>query len=212
MTKPNPGQSDQKMIRRRYDFIAKWHDAAGTFVTPHRRDAVRALNAQAGERILDLACGTGINFKRILTQLGPTGLLLGLDYSSGMLEQAHRRVRQGHWSNVVLFLGDAARLPFADCVFDRAICTYSLKVIPPYQQALDEVLRVLKPGGTFVVLDGKLGTGATRFLNPLIKWMAGGPQSDIARPLVDEMVQRFQEVRIAEYDLGHAFVATARKE
>jgi ubiquinone/menaquinone biosynthesis C-methylase UbiE len=41
-------------------------------------------------------------------------------------------------------LGDAARLPYADCVFDRVICTYSFNVIPLYQQALDEVSRVLK--------------------------------------------------------------------
>ena len=211
MAKPNPDQPDQMAIRARYDFVARWHDAPGPFFMPHRRDAILALNVQPGECILDLACGTGINFEGVMTESGADGLLVGLDYSPGMLKQAHQRVRRYHWSNVALFLGNAARLPFADGVFDRVICTYSLKVIPPYRQALDEVVRVLKPGGVFVVLDGKLSSGVTRFLNPLIRWIARGAMSDLARPLVEEIAQRFQNVRISEYDLGHTFVAVARK-
>ena len=211
MAQPNSGQPNQMAIRERYDFIARWHDTGGWFTTPHRRDAIRALNVQSGECVLDLACGTGINFKGVMTELGADGLLVGLDYSPGMLKQAHQRVKRYHWSNVALFLGDAALLPFADSVFDRGICTYSLKVIPPYRQALDEVVRVLKPVGVFVVLDGKLSSGVTRFLNPLTQWMARGPMSDLARPLVDEIAQRFQDVRISEYDFGHTFVAVARK-
>jgi demethylmenaquinone methyltransferase/2-methoxy-6-polyprenyl-1,4-benzoquinol methylase len=211
MAKPNPGQPNQMAIRARYDFVARWHDAAGLFLMPHRRDAIRALNVQPGERVLDLACGTGINFKGIMTESGADGLLVGLDYSSGMLKQAHQRVKRYHWSNVALLLGDAARLPFADSVFDRVICTYSLKVIPSYRQALDEAARVLKPAGVFVVLDGRLSNGVTRFLNPLIQWMARGAMSDLARPLVEEIAQRFQDVRISEYDFGHTFVAVARR-
>jgi demethylmenaquinone methyltransferase/2-methoxy-6-polyprenyl-1,4-benzoquinol methylase len=211
MAKPNPGQPNQMAIRARYDSVARWHDDAGLFLMPHRRDAILALNVQPGECVLDLACGTGINFKGVMTELGADGLLVGLDYSPGMLKQAHQRVKRYHWSNVALFLSDAARLPFADSVFGRVICTYSLKVIPPYRQALDEVVRVLKPGGVFVVLDGKLSNGVTRFLNPLAQWMARGAMSDVARPLVDEIVQRFQNVRISEYTFGHTFVAVARK-
>jgi len=211
MAKPNPGQPNQMAIRARYDSVARWHDDAGLFLMPHRRDAILALNVQPGECVLDLACGTGINFKGVMTELGADGLLVGLDYSPGMLKQAHQRVKRYHWSNVALFLSDAARLPFADSVFGRVICTYSLKVIPPYRQALDEVVRVLKPGGVFVVLDGKLSNGVTRFLNPLAQWMARGAMSDVARPLVEEIVQRFQNVRISEYTFGHTFVAVARK-
>lgn len=211
MAKPNLCQFDQIAIRARYDFIARWHDAIGRFSMPHRYDAILALNVQPGECILDLACGGGPNFKGTTMDLGTNGLLLGVDYSPGMLKQAHQRVKRYHWSNVTLFLGNAALLPFANSVFDRVICTYALKVIPPYRETLDEVMRVLKPCGVFVVLDGKLSSGVTRFINPLAQWLARGAISDLTRPLVDEIVERFQDVRIREYDFGHTFVAVARK-
>jgi ubiquinone/menaquinone biosynthesis C-methylase UbiE len=179
---------------------------------PHRREAILALNTQSGECILDLACGGGPNFPGVMTKLGANGLLVGLDYTPGMLRQAHQRVKRHHWSNVALFLGNAARLPFADSMFDRIICTYALKVIPPYREALDEVGRVLKPGGVFVVLDGKLSSEGLRFLNPLAQWVARDyAMSDLTRPLLDEIARRFQDVRIDKYDSGHTFVAVARK-
>jgi len=211
MAKPDSGQPDQTAVRARYDFMAGWHDAVGRFSMPHRRDGILALDMQPGECVLDLACGGGPNFKGIVTGLGADGLLSGIDYSPGMLKQARQRVERCQWSNITLFLGDAAQLPFADNVFDRAICTYALKVIPPYRQALDEVVRVLKPGGVFVVLDGKPGSGPTRFINPLAQWVARGAMSDLTRPLVDEIAKRFQDVRIDEHNFGHTFVAVARK-
>ena len=178
---------------------------------PHRSDAVRALNVKPGEYVFDLACGGGPNFNSVMRELDGSGLLIGLDYSYGMLKQADQRVKRCHWSNIALFLGDAVQLPFADSVFDRVICTYALKIIPAYSQALDEVVRVLKPGGVLVVLDGKLSSGVTRFLNSLTQWIARGAMSDLARPLGHEVVRRFQGVQISEYDFGHTFVAVARK-
>jgi len=211
MTGWNPERPNQAMIQARYDFIARWHDAIGRLTMTHRRDALCTLDVQPGERILDLACGAGANFKGLAARLGSGGFLTGLDYSPGMLGQARRRTIRHRWDQVALVRGDAARLPFADGAFDRVICTYSLKVIPLYLQALDEVLRVLKPGGVFVVLDGKLSEGASRFLNPLILWTAHGPLTDLTRPVRDEIQRRFVEVQIEEYDLGHTFVAVARR-
>ncbi|CAG0947558.1 hypothetical protein ANRL1_04267 [Anaerolineae bacterium] len=93
-------------MQARYDAIAKWYDGAARFTMAHRSDAVHALGIQDGERILDLACGTGINFEHIIVA-NANGLLLGLDYSSGILEQAQERVTRNRWDNVVLGLGDA---------------------------------------------------------------------------------------------------------
>ena len=211
MTKSNLSQPDQTAVRARYDSIARWHDDIGRFTMPHRSDALEALNVRPGECVLDLACGGGPNFSGIVTELGPGGLLVGLDYSPGMLKKACQRLRQHQWGRINLLLGDASRLPFADNVFDRAICTYSLKVIPPYRQALDEVVRVLKPGGVFIVLDGKPSSGTTRFLNSLAIRLARGAMSELTRPLVDEIERRFQDVQVIEYDFGHTFVAVGRK-
>jgi len=204
-------ENRQEIIRARYDYIARWHDAIGRLTMPHRQDAIKALDVRAGERILDLACGAGANFTGIIKYLGADGLLVGIDYSAGMLREASRRKESRSWGNVEIIRANASNLPFGTGEFDKVICTYSLKVIPPYREALDEVWRVLKPGGVFVVLDGKLSTGFTRFINPLVLKMARGPMTDISRPIELEIQERFESVEIIEYDFGHTFVAVARK-
>jgi len=212
MTKSSASQFEQEKVRKRYDGMARSYAATGQLIVAHRYEATAALGVQPGERILDVACGPGVNFESILKDLGTGGLLVGLDYSPGMLEQAQQRVERSGWSNVTPMLGDAASLPFADCEFDRVLGTYSFSVIPGYQQALDEIARVLKPGGTLVLLDGKLSDGPLRFLNPLVRLLARTPASDLTRPLADEIAQRFQVVRTKEYDFGFTFLAVAHKK
>ena len=65
MTESRPSQFDQEEIRRRYDSVKRTYDAVGQLVTLHRHDAVQALDVVPGNRILDLACGPAVNFKRI---------------------------------------------------------------------------------------------------------------------------------------------------
>ena len=79
MMKINPCQFEQERIRKRYDGMAKLYDATGQLIAAHRQEATAALGVQPGERILDLACGPGVNFKSILKDLGTGGLLVGLD-------------------------------------------------------------------------------------------------------------------------------------
>lgn len=203
-------QSNQDVIQDYYDFTSKSYATLSKFI-PHRQHAVKALNVQSSDIVLDLACGTGENFKSIAARLGKNGLLVGLDFSQGMIREANIRVRRYQWGNILLLLGDASRLPFADSVFDRVICTYALKVIPPYHQALDEIVRVLKHGGILVVLDEKPLRGIRSFLNPLFKLSGHGAFTDIPRPLIEEMVKRFQDVQVKDYSFGSTFVAVASK-
>jgi demethylmenaquinone methyltransferase/2-methoxy-6-polyprenyl-1,4-benzoquinol methylase len=211
MPMKNPKQANRAIVQARYDTIAKWYDVAARLTLSHRSDAVHALEMQEGERILDLACGTGINFE-LIRVANPNGLLLGLDYSLGVLAQAQARLKRKRWDNVVLDQGNAAELPFADATFDRVLCTYALKAIPSHQQTLDEVHRVLKPNGVFVVMDATLGNGVPRFFNPLIHWIARGFLYEIDRPLIDEIARRFQDVQSAKYDFGYTVVIVAQKK
>lgn len=110
--KTNPSQFEQERIRKRYDGMARSYAATGQLIVAHWHEATAALGVQPGERILDVACGPGMNFEGILRNLGTGGSLVGLDYSPGMLEQAQQRVERSGWSNVNPKLGDAASLPF----------------------------------------------------------------------------------------------------
>jgi ubiquinone/menaquinone biosynthesis C-methylase UbiE len=100
----------------------------------------------AGERALDLACGTGIVARQLAPLIGPAGRLVALDLRSTMLTRARRRPAPG--GAVARWLrGDALALPLADGVFDLVVCQQGLQFFPDRPQALREVRRVLAAGG-----------------------------------------------------------------
>src|SRR5215216_4385161 len=104
---------DQITIERTYQKWAKVYD----LLTPAyllgnekrlRRETINSLHLQPGQTVLDLACGTGRNFPLILERIGPTGKLVGVDYTSAMLARAQERVERAGWRNVELIYEDAA--------------------------------------------------------------------------------------------------------
>lgn len=111
--------------------------------------ALRAYLARPGERrVLDVACGPGNYAADAARGLTGDGAYIGLDYSAAMLAQAvhtHRRPR------VAFVRGDAHRLPFADGSFDTVTCLAALYLIPDPLPVLDEMARVLAPGGELIV-------------------------------------------------------------
>jgi ubiquinone/menaquinone biosynthesis methyltransferase len=118
---------------------------------------VRLAHPHAGERALDLACGTGdIAFR--LANLGAQ--VTGLDVTHRMLQLARGK---GHAASPVFLQGDMMALPFADATFDVVTAGYGLRNVPELVPAIDEIRRVLKPGGRFVSLD------FNRPSNPLVR-------------------------------------------
>jgi len=103
-----------------------------------------------GERVLDLACGTGELVRRILEK-EPGAKLVGVDLAPGMVERA--RAKLDDQSNVQLEQVDAHDLPFADTSFDVVVCANTFHYFSHPETVLTEATRVLCPEGRFVVLD-----------------------------------------------------------
>ena len=103
---------------------------------------------------------------------------------------------------------DAARLPFPDATFDRAICAYAMHVIPDYARAIDEVRRVLVPGGRFVVVDVELtGRSLSRWPHWLLPLCAAHP----GQHTVDELRRAFADVTVRPFWAGFINIAVAQK-
>jgi len=104
-----------------------------------------------GERVLDVACGTGVVTRLAAEQVGTGGHVVGVDLNPGMLARARAAsVPQGtvvEWREA-----DAGALPFSAASFDAVFCQLGLQYFPDRQQAAREMYRVLKPGGRLVVL------------------------------------------------------------
>jgi ubiquinone/menaquinone biosynthesis C-methylase UbiE len=100
-----------------------------------------------GERVLDVACGTGLVTFDAARAVGPGGRVLGIDLSGQMLEAARRRALERQVSNVSFARMDAQTLDFPDASFDVALCALGLMYLPDPEQALREMRRILRPGG-----------------------------------------------------------------
>jgi|RhiMetdeSRZDD1v2_1073273.scaffolds.fasta_scaffold59471_2 ubiquinone/menaquinone biosynthesis C-methylase UbiE len=99
-----------------------------------------------GERVLDIACGTGVVARQAVPQVGAGGRVAGLDLNRDMLALARSREPAVEWRE-----GDAMALPFATNAFDVVVCQQGLQFFPDSGRALREAHRVLVPGGRFAV-------------------------------------------------------------
>src|SRR5207248_3148605 len=114
------------------------------FFLPWAHELVDRLDPRPGERILDVACGTGAATRLLAERVGPTGQVVGLDVNAGMLAAARAAVTNPvvEWHEA-----NAQALPFADGAFDAILCQLGLQFFPDRPLALREMRRVLAPGG-----------------------------------------------------------------
>jgi SAM-dependent methyltransferase len=105
-----------------------------------------AAQIQPGQRVLDVACGTGVLARAVHSRTGPTGYVAGLDPSPGMLAVANELAPAVNWRQ-----GAAESIPFADRSFDTVVSQFGLMFFADRQQALREMLRVLSAKGRLVV-------------------------------------------------------------
>jgi ubiquinone/menaquinone biosynthesis C-methylase UbiE len=125
------------------------------YVTPdvieQRRQFLRALNPQKGERVLDVGSGPGFLAAEIAEATGPAGSVHGIDVSEPMVDLARNHCAQLPW--VTFGEADATRLPLPDNSFDAAISTQVLEYVADVDAALAELYRVLRPAGRVVIVD-----------------------------------------------------------
>jgi SAM-dependent methyltransferase len=105
-----------------------------------------AAHITTGQRVLDVACGTGVLAREAARRVGPTGSVAGIDLDPGMLAVAARHTRAIDWRQ-----GDATALPFADGTFDAVVSQFGLMFFPDRERALREMWRVAAPGGRMAV-------------------------------------------------------------
>jgi demethylmenaquinone methyltransferase/2-methoxy-6-polyprenyl-1,4-benzoquinol methylase len=139
-----------------------------------RRRLIRRLALQPGDRVLDVACGTGLNFPFIQETIGPAGRLIGVDLTPAMLAEAGKRVAAHRWSNVTLIEADAIALELSEPV-DAALCTLAIGLMPDPSAAVEMMVGAVRPGGRALISDGRLvDRWYGPLANPLLRWI-GNP-------------------------------------
>lgn len=113
---------------------------------PWAAELLRRVAPRPGERVLDLACGTGAVARQAAPIIGATGSIVGLDLSSGMLQVA-RALPPPAGASITWLEGPAEALPFPEAEFDAVFCQQGLQFSPDRPAVAREMRRVLRPGG-----------------------------------------------------------------
>lgn len=120
--------------------------------TAYREQAVEKLGLKKGDVVLDLACGTGLNFEYLERKVGKEGKIIALDYSHEMLKKAREKIEENGWNNIKLLERDVSNFKLNEKV-DAVLCTWAMVSIPNYKKALENSIETLRNGGKHVVLD-----------------------------------------------------------
>ena len=147
---------DPRLQRRvqRYGWdraVAAYEEGWRAQLEPAHSLMLDMADLRPGERVLDVACGTGLVTFRMAEAVGERGAVVGTDISGEMVETARRIAAERDLANASFERADAEALAFADSTFDAAACGLGLMYVPDPVKALCEMRRVLRPGGRAAV-------------------------------------------------------------
>ena len=196
----NPTDRDEPLhveyAREAAGYDARW----ATYLDRTTRAVLGRLDAQAGERILDVGCGTGLLLER-LGRLAPAARLVGVDPVPEMLALAHRRLPA---SAANLNEAAAERLPFEGGSFDAVVSASVFHYVRQPEVALAEMRRVLRPGGRLVLTDWSGEFLTCRLIGVYLRWQRRA-LFRIYRPAEVRQLLRqagFDSVMIDQYRAG----------
>jgi len=126
----------------------KWDSVTMEFLQPMKEAIINYLQPEDGQKILDIAAGTGEPALSIATGM-KNGIVTITDISSEMLEIVRQKAKAKKITNIDIVACDVSELPFEDNSFDAVSCRFGFMFFPEMQSAANEIWRVLKPGGRF---------------------------------------------------------------
>ncbi len=158
---------------KHYDFTTILFRLIGLRMKAYRLLAIKKLSLQRGDCVIELGCGTGLNFPFLMEQIGPEGRLIGVDLTPGMLDIARVRVERSGWKNVKLIQSDIATYDFPEGV-NGVLATGLFGYIPEYDRVIKAASQSLVPGGHIAILDGKQPENLPSWLFKIVLKL-GGP-------------------------------------
>src|ERR1700722_1355129 len=198
---------------KHYDVTSRLYPAPGYPQRAQRLRTVQALGLRAGDTVIDMACGTGLNFALLQQAVGPGGRIVGVDLTDAMLAGAQDGIRANGWSNVSLVQADALAFDFPTEV-DAILSTYALTQVPECAEVIAHGTAALSAGGRWAVLDLKvpsstpawlaqLGTATVRPFASIDEWLMRRPWEAIRAAMQQELA----DFAWAELFFGTAFLA-----
>src|SRR5215212_8208435 len=148
-----PGRLPDQQVEAMFDRIAGFYDRMNSVMTAGmhhkwRERAADLADVRPGDRVLDVATGTGDLAIALARRVTPGGEVVGSDFSEGMLERARAKAPELRWER-----GDALALPYGDDEFQAATVGFGARNFGDLEKGIGEMARVVAPGGKVVVLE-----------------------------------------------------------
>jgi phosphatidylethanolamine/phosphatidyl-N-methylethanolamine N-methyltransferase len=162
---------DLNKIERVYTSYAGFYDQIfGKVFHEGRESAIRTLNVQPNEHVLEVGVGTGL----ALPMYPRHCRIVGIDLSEGMLAKAKERAHAHRLTHVQLHRMDAGAMEFSDDSFDTVVAAYVVTAVPDYRKVVSEMIRVCRPGGRIIMLNhfsngNKMIAAVEKVISPLTK-------------------------------------------
>src|SRR3984957_15127865 len=202
---------------KHYDITSRLYPAPGYPQRAQRLRAVQALGLRTGDTVIDMACGTGLNFPLLQQAVGPDGRIIGVDLTDAMLARAQDRIKANGWSNVSLVQADAADFDFP-AEGDAILSTSPLTQVPECAEVIAHGAKALSGGGRWAVLDLKvpghtpgwlaqLGTAIVRPFASIDEWIMRRLWEEIRAAMQEELA----DPSWTELFFGTAFLAAGSR-
>jgi len=203
---------------KHYDVTSRLYPAPGYPQRAQRLQAVRALGLRPGDTVVDMACGTGLNFRLLEMVVGPRGRIIGVDLTDAMLARAQTRIETNGWGNISLVQADASAFDFPAEV-DAILSTYAMTQVPECAEVIAHGAKALSGGGRWAVLDLKvpgntlawiaqLGTAIVRPFASIDEWTMRRPWEAIRAAMQEELT----DFSWTELFFGTAFLAAGSRD
>jgi demethylmenaquinone methyltransferase / 2-methoxy-6-polyprenyl-1,4-benzoquinol methylase len=205
---PHPDRQDpgfERDVRRMFTHIAQryeWFDHVASlgndlFWRPRALwDLDRFRSEAPVERVLDIGCGTG-ELTRLTARHFPDARVVGMDFTAAMLDVARQRTREFSGAGRIRFgRGTAMRLPFADRTFDLVTNAFLVRNLVDLPLALDEMRRVLRPGGVLMILEitepasPRFGAVFHAYFDHVVPWLGAAVDSEGPYRYLPESLKR----------------------
>ncbi|WP_081743498.1 methyltransferase domain-containing protein [Arthrobacter sp. H20] len=210
------------LIAGKYSTFARFYDVMSGEYPVYRAGRVAGigmLGLRPGAQVLDVGCGTGLNFSFLQSGVTPGGTIVGIDRSPEMLVQARRRAERNGWANVILIQADATALSPANigsrilaeggrAYSDAVLATYALSLMTGWETVWSTMISLAAPGASLCVVDMQKPVGIFAALTPLAKaacWLGG---SDINAHPWTAVERDCADVKAASARGGHLQIRT----
>lgn len=199
---------------KRFTKHASWYDIVTRYGSLgfdkfFRKKVIENAGIKKSYVVADVACGTGLNFPFLIEAVGKEGKIYGIDVTAAMLDKAKQKITGNDWKNIELIHRDVSTWK-TNQKFDTIICTIGLSEIPNYEKGIDNIYRMLKRNGKFVIWDGKRASFIINLLEDLYYGIFGIKTNLNIKPWI-QIRNKFRNVKLKEYFFGSFYVLSAQK-